>query len=532
MRINDTIAKCFKSYKYHFMALLLANILSMTVIILNTHCVGEYVDFLMKKEGHIDLIFYAILLISFNIIIIIFEIFNGYFLTKLQTKIVFKINFSMLNHIKMLPLDYFSDKDSFYINQRINSDSNVIVSFFSLAYIKIITSSVSLFVLFYLLLKLNLYSAVFITICIGFFLFFYNILKKQLYKKTLIFKEAQNRLFSIMGKQMNNMEYIKLNVLYKELDKNLLQAFPPFFRKTLEFLKTNVLFSSSFSIVNCIYTIFLYIYIGGGVLKGRLSIGEFLVIQGYFNMVMTRISELANVMKQYPDAKVSYYRLVEILSIEKEKNGKRKLNRIRTIKFEKVGIKFNNHRIFENLSFVMEQGRIYLIDGQNGAGKTTLMKCMFGLYPEKIEGNIYYNNIDINKLNMYAIRREKLSLVDQESEFFFDSINENLKTIGKFYDKKKLMYYLKKFNFSISGEKMKCNSQNALSGGERQKLSIIKAFLKSPDILFLDEPSSALDENSVNVLKQEIINLKNNRIIIIISHDNRIRDIVDEIVTI
>ena len=101
------------------------------------------------------------------------------------------------------------------------------------------------------------------------------------------------------------------------MDKNLLQAFPPFFRKTLEFLKTNVLFSSSFSIVNCIYTIFLYIYIGGGVLKGRLSIGEFLVIQGYFNMVMTRISELANVMKQYPDAKVSYYRLVEILSMER-----------------------------------------------------------------------------------------------------------------------------------------------------------------------------------------------------------------------
>ena len=148
MRINDTIAKCFKSYKYHFMALLLANILSMTVIILNTHCVGEYVDFLTKKEGHIDFIFYAILLISFNIIIIIFEIFNGYFLTKLQTKLVFKINFSMLNHIKMLPLDYFSDKDSFYINQRINSDSNVIVSFFSLVYIKIITSSASLFVLF------------------------------------------------------------------------------------------------------------------------------------------------------------------------------------------------------------------------------------------------------------------------------------------------------------------------------------------------------------------------------------------------
>ena len=60
---------------------------------------------------------------------------------------------------------------------------------------------------------------------------------------------------------MNNMEYIKLNVLYKELDKNLLQAFPPFFRKTLEFLKTNVLFSSSFSIVNCyIYNIFIHIY--------------------------------------------------------------------------------------------------------------------------------------------------------------------------------------------------------------------------------------------------------------------------------
>ena len=48
------------------------------------------------------------------------------------------------------------------------------------------------------------------------------------------------------------------------------------------------------------------------------------------------------------------------------------------------------------------------MDGQNGAGKTTLMKCMFGLYPEKIEGNIYYNNIDINKLNMYAIKKRKI----------------------------------------------------------------------------------------------------------------------------
>ena len=77
-------------------------------------------------------------------------------------------------------------------------------------------------------------------------MFFYNILKKQLYKKTLIFKEAQNRLFSIMGKQMNNMEYIKLNVLYKELDKNYFRLFHHFLEKHWNFLKQMYCFQVHF----------------------------------------------------------------------------------------------------------------------------------------------------------------------------------------------------------------------------------------------------------------------------------------------
>ena len=71
---------------------------------------------------------------------------------------------------------------------------------------------------------------------------------------------------------------------------------------------------------------------------------------------------------------------------------------------------------------------------------------------------------------------------------------------------------------------------NNLSGGEKQKLSLIKAFLENKKILILDEPSSALDKRSIEQLKAILSDIKQRKIIIIISHDDRFIDIAEQII--
>lgn len=530
MKSKKIIFKCFESYKYKLLIILLFNIVGTVLIIFNTKITGKYVDVLTTKISKEGVLHYISVLILLNFAIVLFQIFIGYFTSKIQTKLVFEINYLMLKHIKKLSLDYFKDKDSFYVNQRINTDSNSIVSFFMFTYVKVATSSISLFILFYLLFKLDLYLALFVALCIAIFFSIYKITKDYLYKKTLVFKEAQNRLFSVMGQQLNNIVYIKLNVLYDKLDKIFLQSFSPFFKKTMNFLKINIVFSSTGTIINTIYSIFLYIYGGFSVIQGSLTIGEFIVIQGYYNLILKKVSELANILKQYPDAKVSYNRLIEILNINKEANGNKHIKHIDEIKLEKIGIKFNNKPLFNNVSCILKKGNIYLIDGENGVGKTTLLKCILGLYTDKIEGNIFFNRINIKEVDMYTVRKRNMSLVDQESEFFFDSIKDNFEELGDEFDFSKFTQYIKKFNLNISKSEVEINKKNCLSGGEKQKLAIIKSIIKSSDILFLDEPSSALDVKSVDILKKEILNFKNRKIIIIISHDKRIRDIADIVI--
>lgn len=209
---------------------------------------------------------------------------------------------------------------------------------------------------------------------------------------------------------------------------------------------------------------------GNSVIKGKISIGEFLIIQGYYNLVMTKISDLANTLKQYPDAKVSYNRLLEILTTKKEKNGTIVFDDpITSIKVENLHIQFENHVIFENISFILEQGHIYLFDGENGSGKSTLMKCILGLYLEIMKGNVFYNNINIQDLNLYNTRKYKIAVVDQETIFFFDSIEENFNVCVNETDYTKYLNYIDKFEIHLPEESNNANMQSYLSGGEKQK---------------------------------------------------------------
>ncbi len=520
------IKKIFFKNILRLCLLLIVSIVTLLLNIAKTLYVGKYIDFLANELTMFNLYKFVGILFILGILNILFNFVNAYYTAKIQTDITFKVNFDVLDHVKRLPLNFFSNKDSYYINQRINADSNVIVSFFISTFIKLTTLFFSFLVLFAILLRLNVYITIVVVFIVPVYLTLYNIFKNLLYKRTFEFKEAQNRLFSFMGKQLNNIFFIKINSIYELLNQKLLSVYPTFFNSVRKYLKSSVLFSSTSSIIENIFNIFLFIIAGIEVLNNRMSIGEFIIIKGYYSMTMNSLGEFVGILKQSPNAMVSYHRLLEILNFIKESNGTRMLNEISIISGKNINLKIQDKQVIQDVSFQFAKGNIYLVSGKNGAGKSSLIKCILGLYGKEMSGEIKYNNNNINDIDLYNIRKNIIAVVDQEAEFFFDSVIENISYNNDDIDNKKVEEYMSKFGLQINCNEMK-NSIKHLSGGEKQKISIIRALLKEPEVLILDEPTSALDIYSVDELIKEINRQKINRITIVISHDERFINIAD-----
>lgn len=185
-----------------------------------------------------------------------------------------------------------------------------------------------------------------------------------------------------------------------------------------------------------------------------------------------------------------------------------------------------------NIKFI--KGKIYSLVGNNGTGKSTIVSILLGLYNDLCQGEVLYNGINIKLLDMYMIRKKLVAVTEQEPVLLNGSVVENI-FMNEVYDKEQLNFYDKicrLFNVEeiVAGDKEKNaeSIQNTnFSGGEKQKISIIRTILKDAEVLIFDEPTSALDQISIENFIQIIRSVKNNKIIIIITHDHRLIEISD-----
>lgn len=166
-----------------------------------------------------------------------------------------------------------------------------------------------------------------------------------------------------------------------------------------------------------------------------------------------------------------------------------------------------NKQILDNISLEINEGELLCVLGKNGSGKTTFFNCMLGLL-KNYQGNIYLNNADIKGLNERSIAK-LVSYVPQNPNSIFgytvlDYVLMGLASnIGIFSkpsknDYQKALDALKQMDILDYSERM----FNELSGGEKQQVTIARAIVSDPKIIFFDEPTAHLDYvNQIKVLK-------------------------------
>ena len=194
----------------------------------------------------------------------------------------------------------------------------------------------------------------------------------------------------------------------------------------------------------------------------------------------------------------------------------------------------NSFKIFDSFNLSLKKNNIYGIYGSSGSGKTSLINILIGFVkPQK--GTIFYNN-KVQAFNQIS-NNYNISFLPQNPTILDENIiiNSTLRFSNSSEEIKKIKLYLKKFNLNkfLNYKYINSNSIQSIknmSGGEKQRIAIIRSIINEPDLLILDEPTSSLDEKNSEIIFNFLKDFKKSRIIIVTSHKEKEKKFFDKII--
>ena len=199
------------------------------------------------------------------------------------------------------------------------------------------------------------------------------------------------------------------------------------------------------------------------------------------------------------------------------------------LKFHDFGVAYDHKKVLERVNTSIRRGKITAIIGPSGCGKSTMLKAMNRMLETQkdaeVFGSIHLNGVDIHTLEPEALRR-KVGMVFQTPTPFPMSIYKNMTYAPLYYGvkNKQQLDNLVRDKLEVTGlwEEVKDElNKNALklSGGQQQRLCIARALTADPEILLLDEPCSALDVKSTQIIEELLLKLKERYTIVIVTHN-------------
>ena len=262
---------------------------------------------------------------------------------------------------------------------------------------------------------------------------------------------------------------------------------------------------------------------------GKIKIGDIVMYQTYFNMVMGNVNAIINLVQEITKGFDSMKSVTEIMVSEDIEDNRDKI-RIRyihgTVQFESVNYSYPDDpskRVINNFSLSVEPGECIAFVGASGCGKSTIMNMIIG-FLKPVRGVIKIDGKDIEMLNLEDYRKF-IAVVPQNSILFTGTIRENILYGTKNVSEEKLQEIMDKANIREFVEKLPNGIDTSigehggkLSGGQKQRISIARALIRDPKIIILDEATSALDNISEYQVQQAMGSLIKGRTTFIVAH--------------
>ena len=261
-------------------------------------------------------------------------------------------------------------------------------------------------------------------------------------------------------------------------------------------------------------------------LDGQIRVSMYSVLLFITQRLLWPLTDLGDTFDLYQRAMASFKRITKLKETRPTiTSGDKKLSNFQnSIVFENVNFSYEKgFSVLNNVSVEINKGDNVAIVGSTGSGKSTMIKLILRLYYVD-KGNIKFDQINIKDLNLESLRNN-IALVSQDIFLFEGSVFENIAygnldasddeiwNAAKLSESDVFINQLPQKEHTIVGER-----GQKLSGGQRQRISIARAILKNPEILILDEATSAVDNETEAAIQRSLDTLKEGRTVIAIAH--------------
>ena len=448
-------------------------------------------------------------------------------LVHLSIKIDIPMMLGYFGHIYKLPMKFFATRKTGDITTRY-SDANTIKSIFTSIALSLIMDISMAVVTGVILFKMNatLFSiALFMTLVSILLVLVYKRPYKKINEETM---QQASVLNSQMIEGLRGIETIKCNAG----EDNELERLEREYIKSLKIsIRSSKLSTTQTLITSLISTGFtmLTTYVGiSQVLQGDITLGSFMAFSTLSSYFTNPVSNLVSLQLQIQEASISMKRLTEIMDYETEQSDEQEHTELEQIEgdieFRDVTFRYGNRNpALDHVSFTIPAGKKVALVGSSGSGKSTITKLLLKYY-EPESGEIRVNGVNLDEYTNDSVRRA-ISYVPQNIELFSKTILDNIrisrpdatvdevKEAAKKADAHEFIRKLPLQYYTYLEE-----AGNGLSGGEKQRIALARAFLKNSNLYILDESTSNLDFATENAIFDMIYNQLADRSMLIVAH--------------
>jgi len=359
-------------------------------------------------------------------------------------------------------------------------------------------------------------------------------LAKRMKKYSRGSQESAADMTARLTEIFNNIEIIKSNSSQQYEQEKFSRENFKFFTLSMKQSKTNALVSPVLEFFGSI-AIAAAIYVGANtVIDGEMTVGSFFAFVTALFMLYDPIKKLSGIHNQMQDAIAATERIDELFQTHPSiVSGSRVLTHIERIRFDHVGLRYDEKEALEDICIDAERGRVYALVGDSGAGKSSMVNLLVRFY-DASSGSVCVNGEDIRSFTLASLHR-KIAFVTQRIFIFQDTIAQNV-AYGEAVDVQRVVTALKKAHAWEFVQRLPEGIDTVLdefgtnlSGGQRQRIALARALYKEPDVLILDEATSALDNKSEKAIQYALEALKHEMITFIVAHRLSTIEHADEI---
>lgn len=377
--------------------------------------------------------------------------------------------------------------------------------------------------LFYLNWRLTLT----LMVLLPFILYFMRQISRSLRKYVLWGQENLEKMTSTIKESLDGVRIIQSFNLEKVLADKLIQESAEYVETRRRVHARVEVMSPTVEFIAAVVILSIFFYFSKEVASGQITTGAVLAYIGSMMAINQPIKKLQESYVRIQETIVASSRIFQILDEPSEVPLSQKNLPFpkdwKTITYKNVSFAYHQQVVLNNVSFEIRRGEHIAFVGESGSGKSTIVNLLERFY-DPDTGEIFIDGINIKDISLTDLRRN-VALVSQDVFLFSDSIERNIQA-GDFdrplTDVERVARSANAHDFIThtgKGYQGRVGDRgNLLSGGEKQRISIARAFFKDAPILILDEATSALDSASEDEVQKGLDSLMEGRTALVIAH--------------